>query len=64
MTDVSVGDTIVYKPRNGGSFPTGEEERSAVVEAIRSEIIIRQINDEFTNRIEKDQVVCVCSDDA
>lgn len=60
MTDVSAGDIIMYEPKNG-VFPTGEEQRSAFVETVQNEIIIRQTDDGFTNRIEEDQVVFVCS---
>ena len=63
MTDISAGDIVLYEPEND-VFPTGEERRSAIVEAVRSEIIIRQIDDRFTNRIKEDQVVFVFSDGA
>lgn len=61
MTNVSAGDTVMYRPKNGGVFPTGEKERSAFVETVRDEITVRQTEDKFTNRIKNDQVVCVCS---
>ncbi|MFB6186659.1 MAG: hypothetical protein ABEI86_07325 [Halobacteriaceae archaeon] len=54
----SEGDTISYRPSNGGTFPTGEKTRRATIEAIRDdEIIIRQLSDGFTNRISKSQIV-------
>jgi hypothetical protein len=60
MTEVSAGDIVVYEPKIG-VFPTGEKERRAFVENVKDNIIIRQSRDDFTNRIEKNQVVCVCS---
>lgn len=55
--DFDTGDEIMYKPTNGGTFPTGERTRPATVEDTRGdEIIIRQ-PDGFTNRITKSQVV-------
>lgn len=60
MADISAGDIILYEPKSG-VFPTGEKQRTAFVEKVQNEIIIRQTDDEFTNRIEEDRVVCVCS---
>jgi len=61
MANISVGDIVLYEPRNGGVFPTGEETRQAVVENIREEIIVRQCRDGFINRIGEDQVDCVAT---
>jgi hypothetical protein len=55
--NISKGDTVVFQPKNGGTFPTGEKTRNATVEAVREdELIIRQ-SDGFTDRITKDQLL-------
>lgn len=55
--DYSVGDVIVFEPQSG-NFPTGESTRRAEIEAFRGdEIIVRQLQDEFTKRITEDQIV-------
>jgi len=57
MDNLETGETVLYTPKNGGTFPTGEKTRSAEVEAIRGdEIIIRQ-DDGFTDRISSEQIV-------
>lgn len=56
--NVSEGDTIRFEPNGGGSFPTGERTRTAEVEAVRGdEIVVRQLDDGYTDRITEDQIV-------
>lgn len=54
---VSDGDKIQYQPANGGEFPTGEQTRSAEVEAVRGDDIIIRQSDGFTDRIREEQIV-------
>lgn len=57
MTELSQGDSIMFEPRNGGQFPTGERTRSGTIEAVRdNEIIVRQ-SDGFTDRTSPEQVI-------
>lgn len=55
--NIQEGDKLIYQPKNGGEFPTGEMSRTATVEAIRGEELIVRQQDEFTNRIEENQIV-------
>lgn len=57
MDNISNGDTIMFKPKNGGEFPTGEKTRQGTVEAIRNDDIIIRKADGFTDRITMKQVV-------
>lgn len=51
------GDTVQFTPKNGGEFPTGETTRLAVVEKLKNdEVIIRQLRDDFTDRVSYDRV--------
>lgn len=60
MVDISSGDTILFKPKNGGIFPTGEEHRKGYVESVRDEVIVRK-NDGLVDKITNDQIVKVFS---
>lgn len=57
VDSIEKGADILYRPKNGGEFPTGESTREATVEAIRGEDIIIRQPDGFTQRISEEQIV-------
>lgn len=59
MAQISVGDIVLYEPQDG-VFPTGEEVRRGVVEdVVAEEIVVREFENNFTDRITEEQIDCV-----
>lgn len=58
MSEIEEGMRVQFTPKNGGEFPTGERSRLGEVEAITDdELVIRQLEDDYTKRITERQIV-------